>query len=250
MAESILAWHWLRDDRRLRFPPHELVEPGTIVHYEGPLEPGTSGLHGSVHALDALRYAPGFVVVRTEHSGQIVLGGDKLCSESRAALWLIDARLVVLSWLCDIGERSLLRERAAGREPDAVLDQVVTVLRRHINNDATLTDVRNVTYQASNSANVASAEVHAAAHASYASFTEARDAYAAASNAANTARAIAFAARAASDSTYAAHAARAAAYAARIGPGSTAEEWHRMNEDLERAIYHAHQQETRQSAVA
>jgi hypothetical protein len=241
MREAILAWHWMRVDRRLRYPPHTLVEPGMILHAEGLLELWANGLHGSRRALDALRYAPGFTVARTEHGGEIIDGGDKLCSRTRTALWIIDARLVVIDWLAVIVDRCLTGENAAGRDPDARVWGALTALQRYVRAEASITDVRNATYAAAHAAIAADAAFHAAAHETYGTHDAANVAYAAASATANAARAAVNAARAAA-TTNAVNAARAVANAARaVAPDAQNSEWERMNSELECRLVAAHE---------
>lgn len=233
MSEAILAWHWMRADRRLRYPPHTLVEPGETLHAEGPLALWANGLHGSRRALDALRYAPGFTVARTAQGGEIIDGGDTFCSRARTALWIVDARMAVIAWLCLIVDRCLTSEYAAGRAPDARVCAAATAMQRYTHAEATITEVRNATYAAAHAALAADAAFHAAAHAVYRRHEEANAAYAAASATANAARAAAHAARAVA-TTNAVNAGRAAANAARaIAPTAQNAEWERMNTELE-----------------
>lgn len=65
-----LAWHFLADDRRLRFGDHELVEAGKTYTAKGRLAMCSNGMHASERALDALQYAPGATVCRVRLSGQ------------------------------------------------------------------------------------------------------------------------------------------------------------------------------------
>jgi hypothetical protein len=245
MTERVLAWHWIRDDLRLRHPPHALVEPGQTLSVEGPLDLGANGLHGSFRALDALRYAPGFAVARTEHEGEIIYDVDKLCSRTRTVLWVLDARLMVLDWLHLIIDRALTWEIDAGREPDARLLVVPTTLQRIMDGEAGSAEIRNAVAFAAFAANAADAAAHTAAHATYADYDEASRAYADASAVANVARAAAYAARAVANSTDgAANAARAAVNAARAtGHPRAAAEWEWMNRELEQRLFAAHERE-------
>lgn len=239
-----MAWHWMREDRQLRYPPHTRVESGRTLRAEGPLELNANGLHGSLKALDALRYAPGFIVARTAHGGEIVYSEDILCSRTRTALWIVDARAVVLDWLCVILDRCLTSEVGAGHVPDARAWGVLTLLQRYARREAPITDVRNATYTATMAANAADAAFHTAAHATYTSAVAARAAYAAASATANVARAVANAARTVATDN-AAQAARAAANAARAATRSTyVAERERMNTELECRLIAAHEQES------
>ncbi len=234
------AWHWMREDRQLRYPPHTRVEPGQTLRAEGPLELNANGLHGSLRALDALRYAPGFIVARTAHGGEVAYGRDILCSRTRTALWIVDARAIILDWLCVILDRCLTGEAEVGHDPDARVWSVLTTLQRYARGESPITDARNATYTATMAASAADAAFYTAAHATYTSAIAARAAYVAASASANAARAVASAARAAATNN-AAQAARAAANAARAATMSTyVVERERMNTELECRLIAAH----------
>ena len=118
MTEHILAWHFLPDDRKLRYAPYTPVEPGQVLRVEGPLELCRRGLHASIRPLDALRYAPGSIVCRVEMGGDILHGDDKLCASERKTLWVADATNALHKFACLCAERELLRQRRAGHEPD------------------------------------------------------------------------------------------------------------------------------------
>ena len=121
----MLAWHFLRDDKRMQFRDGRRVEDGEIVEAgktykaKGKLELCANGMHASLRAIDALEYAPGGVICRVELSGEIVDGGDKVCARARKALWMADATRTLHEFACWCAEQALLREREAGREPDA-----------------------------------------------------------------------------------------------------------------------------------
>ena len=113
---TILAWHFLPDDRRMQYPPHTLVEAGGVYRAKGALNPCRNGMHASERALDALRYAPGGVVCRVGLAGEIIPhGGDKLCARERRVLWMADAGATLHEFACRCAEGALARERAAGR---------------------------------------------------------------------------------------------------------------------------------------
>lgn len=84
-----LAWHFVRDDRRL-LDGSRLVT-GEWMESSGPLVLGGRGLHASTLVVDALRYAPGPVACRVEVGGDIIRGGDKIVCSRRRALWAVDA---------------------------------------------------------------------------------------------------------------------------------------------------------------
>lgn len=91
MTEPVQAWHFMPADRKLRYGDGREVKPGVklVVDCEPVL--CQSGLHGSLRAIDALSYAQGNVVSRTEHSGVIAMGNDKLVSTERTHIWMADA---------------------------------------------------------------------------------------------------------------------------------------------------------------
>lgn len=106
---TLLGWHFLRDNCRLQFSPHTLVEPGQTLTVEPPLEMCRHGLHASMEPLDALLYAPGTIVCRVELSGKILQDYDKMCAEKRTVLWMADATLALHEFMCwcvnDVAER-------------------------------------------------------------------------------------------------------------------------------------------------
>ena len=98
MSKSVLAWHFLAADRRMANET-EIVKPGYIYTTIGGLKLCESGLHASVCAIDAIKYAPGPVVCRVRCSGEIIDGGDKIVCRNREVLWMANAdsilRLIV-----------------------------------------------------------------------------------------------------------------------------------------------------------
>ena len=85
------AWHFIPAGRRLRYGDGATVAPGYVNTWDGPLVLCRSGLHASVRAIDALKYAPGAIVCRVEMGGDVVVGDDKLVASSREVLWMADA---------------------------------------------------------------------------------------------------------------------------------------------------------------
>ena len=114
----MLAWHFLRDDRRLNYPPHTWVEVGQKLTIDPPLSLCNWGLHASKRAIEALQYAPGPIASRLELSGEILEGYDKVCATERTVLQMVDATNVLHQFACWCAEQALLREREAGWEPD------------------------------------------------------------------------------------------------------------------------------------
>lgn len=114
--ERVLAWHWLRDDGNLAHvsPPQKVIER---IYTCGnlPLKLCEYGMHGSVHALDGLKYAEGAVVCRVELWGDIERDADKLCARYRKVLWMADATSTLHEFAGQAAEAALLRERQSGQ---------------------------------------------------------------------------------------------------------------------------------------
>jgi hypothetical protein len=83
-----LAWHFV--DKTLR-GDRSIPADGVTLKQKGPVVLCKSGLHASVHILDALRYAPGAMVCRVELSGVVVEDEDKIVASKRTILWRLDA---------------------------------------------------------------------------------------------------------------------------------------------------------------
>lgn len=128
--EKILAWHFLKDDRKLRFFPYTEVTPGSIVTATGELMMCNNGCHASIEPLDALKYAPGPIVCRVEVFGEILKGSDKLCARHRKVLWMADATNALHEFACCCVEQALFREHKAGRDTDQRSWIMIDVHRR------------------------------------------------------------------------------------------------------------------------
>ena len=87
----ILAWHFCTADRRLGYDDGREIVVGQTLSVKGHLELCKCGLHGSIRARDALRYAPGPIICRTRHGGDILRGDNKLCSSERTVIAMADA---------------------------------------------------------------------------------------------------------------------------------------------------------------
>ncbi len=85
--DAILAWHFVRDDRRQGYDATDLeVEPGYIYYTDSPIVLCASGLHASVDPYDALRYAPGGYLCRVAVWGDVRIGSDKIAGRNREVL--------------------------------------------------------------------------------------------------------------------------------------------------------------------
>lgn len=86
------AWHFLRADRRLAYPPHTPVVVGQKITVDpDKLELCKYGLHASIRALDALGYAPGPIICRVNLGGRILTANDKVCASERTVIAMADA---------------------------------------------------------------------------------------------------------------------------------------------------------------
>lgn len=128
---TLLAWHWMPADRRLRLGEPIVVEPGAVLEAVGPLRLCENGMHACPRAVDSLRYRYGPVLSRVELRGEM-LGPDadgKACARGRVHLWMASperATRVLDEWFHWVTERVLTRRRDAGL---GVLDQEWAALR-------------------------------------------------------------------------------------------------------------------------
>jgi hypothetical protein len=100
-CEPIEAWHFLNEDKRLRYNSNRLVYPGQTIKVKGKLSPCNWGLHASIKAIDALRNAPGPIICRVLCSDEVILGDDKICARKRKCLWMADATKVLQKFSLD-----------------------------------------------------------------------------------------------------------------------------------------------------
>ncbi|MFW6121352.1 MAG: DUF7666 domain-containing protein [Petrotogales bacterium] len=106
--DKIRCWHFIAEDRRLRWGIREVVEVGSTYTCEFPYEyfPGDeyfprevyseptlckAGLHGSRKIMDALNYAASSWCCLVEIWGDIQEDGDKLVGRHRHVLNMVDA---------------------------------------------------------------------------------------------------------------------------------------------------------------
>ena len=113
-----IGWHFLKASRRLRYPPYSEVAAGETYTAAGRLQLCRYGMHASKRPIDALRYAPGWIVCRVRLSGELIEDTDKTVARSRTVLWIADARDTLILWACWCAEQALCRQRKRGREPD------------------------------------------------------------------------------------------------------------------------------------
>lgn len=115
---EVVAWHFLKKDKRLRFGDREFVEVDKTFSIKEKPELCELGFHASLRAIDALDYAPGPIVCRVQMGGEIIHSDDKLVAQQRTVIWMADASTVLHEMACWFAERALLRQREKGNEPD------------------------------------------------------------------------------------------------------------------------------------
>lgn len=99
--KKVLAWHFLKENRMLR-DGSLLVEPGYVysIGKDERVDMCSVGMHASVKAMDALRYAPGPIVCRVLVWGGVATDGDKIAGRHREVLWMADATETLHSMAC------------------------------------------------------------------------------------------------------------------------------------------------------
>ena len=88
--EKVLAWWFAASDILPHGDGRKVVVGETHSLKGGIIKPCVRGLHGSEHPFDALQYANGPYLYRTEHWDSIKRGGDKLASRHRKYLAMVD----------------------------------------------------------------------------------------------------------------------------------------------------------------
>lgn len=89
------AWHFCDNRRSLRFGDNRPIVVGETLTVAGPVFPGRSGLHGSIRAIDAVRYAPGGIVCRVELAGKLMIDMNMVAAPERTVLWMADATVAL-----------------------------------------------------------------------------------------------------------------------------------------------------------
>ena len=112
--KKIRAWHFLQENKKLRWGTQEIVEGGKTYSCDGSLVLCENGMHGSVRIMDALQYAPGPIVCEVEIWGEIVMATDKLVGRTRKVLSMINATNTLHEFACRCAEHAMKRS-AMGR---------------------------------------------------------------------------------------------------------------------------------------
>jgi len=135
-VSTVEAWHFLPNDGRLRFPPHEKVEVGVTLKIDGSPILCERGFHASIRAIDALNYAPGTRVCRVRLGGEIIHGDDKLVATERTVLWMADATNTLHECACLFAEEALRVAKVDDPRCHAAIDAKRKWLRGEIDDDA------------------------------------------------------------------------------------------------------------------
>ena len=173
----ILAWHWVREDRRLGYGDGREVRAGETIEHKGRIALCESGLHASTKILDAIQHAPGPVICRVRLSGDVIRGGDKVVATRRETLWMVDARRVLIVWACECAWDALQQVGNPDPRSVAAIHEVMRQQRSGECVQAKLDAASAAAYAAAYAASAASAAAYAAS-AAYAAYA-ARAAYAA-----------------------------------------------------------------------
>jgi len=92
----MLAWHFLKEDMKMRYGSNELVKPNKTYRVNpDKLSLCEYGLHASIKPVDALSYAPGPIICRAKLGGKILKSNDKVCASERTVLWMADAEYLL-----------------------------------------------------------------------------------------------------------------------------------------------------------
>jgi len=93
--KKYLCWHFLSDNKRLRWGNRAVVKVGKTYRATGKLKLCENGMHGSEKILDALNYAPGSVICRVEIWGGVQQDGDKMVGRYRRVLKMVDGEKIL-----------------------------------------------------------------------------------------------------------------------------------------------------------
>jgi hypothetical protein len=133
----ILAWHFLPEDRKLRWGrwKNPIVRSGVTYVHSGPVQLCEVGLHASVKALDALIYARGPIICRVECWDGIQEFCDKLVCHRRKVLWMADASRVLRLFACWCAYDAMRRLPCKARNPESMT--AIHVAKKFANEKAT-----------------------------------------------------------------------------------------------------------------
>jgi hypothetical protein len=137
----MLAWHFLRDDRRLQFSPHRLVKVGQKLTFKRKPIPCHAGLHASVKLSDALKYAPGPILCRVKLGGMIVPhNDDKVAAQERTCLGMVDASRL----LHELALKCAYKALALAKDKDQKIRKLLRAKRLWLDGLITAKDLDNI----------------------------------------------------------------------------------------------------------
>ena len=167
-----MYYHFVSANKRLRYDLKDIeVSVGMKLAFEGEPILCEQGLHASVRALDALRYAPPDAqwLCGVTLSGTVVHGEGKSAATERTIVWILNVRKLLVEFALWNAEQAFAAIRAIGLQPDERSIEAVRVVRLWLVDG------------------VSEDELSAAADAADAAYAAARAAYAAARAAARAA---------------------------------------------------------------
>ena len=185
------AYYFSGKDKRLRYGDNRLIQEGETHTVDCEPIPCEQGLHGSIKALDALKYAPDTYLWIVEIEGDIKTGGDKICGKSRTYIKGFDAEELLKTFA---RKQALINIEKI--KPYCSEEEYNTILL-YLRGDYALRSAARAAARAAEAAAWAAAEATAWAAAEAAARAAARAAAAAAAEATARAAAEAAAARAA-----------------------------------------------------
>ena len=203
---SLLAWHGCRADGTTRYLKVKEVV-GVKTFLVGNVVLCVNALHGSIRAVDMLRFSEGLWIKRTLHEGTIIHDSDalparKFGSSERTVVAESDATQVVVDWALWCADRAV-RIHAVAALRQAGMNMVAEKLAGL----EAITDKKSAhaaVYALNTVANTAASAARAAAYAAAYAADVFTHAAARATNATDAAHAAAYAASAASNTACAA----------------------------------------------
>ena len=121
-GKHIRCWHFVAQDKRLRWGSRAVVEEGKTYRVKGPLVMCEKGLHGSRSLIDALQYAPGTWICLVEIWGDVQEQPDKLVGRNRKVLRMIDGARLLHEFACDVAEIALKRAKVKDKRCWAAIE--------------------------------------------------------------------------------------------------------------------------------
>ena len=94
----VKAWYFSSDDCRLRYDDNRIIKVGRTHKVKGEPKMCSHGLHASKKIIDALDYAPGYILWRVELGGKIICGDDKCVATERTYLQKLDTTPILKKW--------------------------------------------------------------------------------------------------------------------------------------------------------